>query len=283
MAGLGGELDSMIKRSIWGIIAAVFSYMVIRAGGIYLTLIIGALAVLAILEYVGLLKKQNFRPQTEVIIGISLLIMTFIQVNQFGLIKGDFQVNAERLIGFMIILAFFITLTFELMRGEPDQGLINAAVNLFGIVYIGMMFSFFLLVRFLNEGFFYLLSMAFITFANDTTAYFVGVNFGRHKLSPKISPKKSVEGSLGGLGGGLIMAAILGLIFQKSIWHMLAMGALIVIAGQFGDLIESIIKRNAGVKDSGSFLPGHGGVLDRMDSLLLSAPVVYYFVTYFRF
>jgi phosphatidate cytidylyltransferase len=170
------------------------------------------------------------------------------------------------------------------MRGDPNQGLINAAVNLFGIIYIGFMFAFFLLLRFIpgGDGFFYMLTTAFITFANDTAAYFIGVKFGRHKLSPKISPKKSVEGSLGGLLGGLIAAVVLGLFFGKSLWFMLILGVLIVIAGQFGDLIESVIKRNAGVKDSGMFLPGHGGVLDRLDSLLLSAPVVYYFVTYFR-
>lgn len=284
MAGLEGRLDKMLTRTIWGIIAAVIAFFIIMAGGIYLTLTIGALTTLAVLEYVELLKKQNLRPQTEVIIGISLLILTFIQANQFGLINENLFRSNEQLISFMLVAAFFILLIFELLRGDPNQGLINVAVNLFGIVYIGLMFAFFLLLRFMpdGDGFFYMLSTAFITFANDTAAYFIGIKFGRHKLSPKISPKKSVEGSIGGLLGGLVIAVVIGLFFHKPIWLMLLLGAMIVIAGQFGDLIESIIKRNAGVKDSGMFLPGHGGVLDRIDSLLLSAPVVYYFITYFR-
>jgi phosphatidate cytidylyltransferase len=119
-----------------------------------------------------------------------------------------------------------------------------------------------------------------VTWFNDTSAYFVGINLGKHKLSPRISPQKSIEGSIGGLVGGITGSLILAFIFHKPILLLIIMGALVTIAGQIGDLIESIIKRNAGVKDSGTFLPGHGGLLDRFDSLLLAAPVVYYTITF---
>jgi phosphatidate cytidylyltransferase len=183
----------------------------------------------------------------------------------------------------MLITVFIIIFCGELFRGSPEQGLINAAVNLFGTVYIGFMFAYILLLRFIpgKNGLVYVLFTVLVTWANDSAAYFVGINFGKHKLSPKISPNKSIEGSIGGLAGGLFAATVLSWYFQKPVGLMLLLGSIIVVAGQFGDLVESVIKRNADVKDSGSFLPGHGGVLDRFDSLLLSAPVVYYIVTYF--
>jgi phosphatidate cytidylyltransferase len=131
-----------------------------------------------------------------------------------------------------------------------------------------------------NDGLIYLLFALLVTWANDTMAYFIGSKFGKHKLCPNISPNKSVQGSLGGLAGGMICVIVIALIFKKPLLVMAIMGFLAVVAGQLGDLIESVIKRNAGVKDSGNFLPGHGGVLDRFDSLLLVAPVVYYMATY---
>jgi phosphatidate cytidylyltransferase len=144
------------------------------------------------------------------------------------------------------------------------------------------MFAYILLLRFIpgNDGLIYTLFTILVTWGNDTAAYFIGINFGKHKLSPRISPKKSVEGSLGGVLGGIVAAIIVAVVFHKAILSMIVLGILVVIAGQFGDLIESIIKRNAGVKDSGTFMPGHGGVLDRFDSLLIAGPVVYYLVSY---
>jgi phosphatidate cytidylyltransferase len=274
----------MIQRVISGILGAVMLIGLICAGDIYFTLAIGLLVTLAVLEYAELLKRQNFRPQTGVMIFISLLLLVFIQVTAKyrGLDPMESFRICERFLTLMLMVVFFMMSIIELFRGNPDQGLINVAANLFGTVYIGFMFAYILLLRFIPgpDGLIYVLFAALVTWANDSAAYFVGVNFGRHKLCPRISPKKSIEGSVGGLIGGLVGAALIGLIFKKPLWIMLVLGVLVVAAGQFGDLIESIIKRNAGVKDSGSFLPGHGGVLDRFDSLLLAGPVVYYVVTY---
>jgi phosphatidate cytidylyltransferase len=274
----------MIQRIVWGLGGALLLLGLIWAGSIYYTLAIGILVTLAVLEYSNLLKHQNLRPQTEVMLFISLMLLGLIHIaaNNYGLEAGESLQICERLLTFGLIIGFIINFSIELLRGDPENGLINTAVNLFGTVYIGFMFAYTLLLRFIpgGDGLIFTLFTVLVTWANDTAAYFVGINFGKHKLSPRISPKKSVEGSLGGLAGGIFAAIIIALAFGKPIPHLIGLGVLVVIAGQFGDLIESIIKRNAGVKDSGSFMPGHGGVLDRFDSLLMSGPVVYYFVIY---
>jgi len=274
----------MIKRMIWGALGGVLLLTLIYLGGLPFTLAIGLLTTLGILEYAELIKKQNLRSQTGVMIFCSLILLALIYI-----VVNDFRFNplksfiGERVLSLMLIIVFIVIFIKELLRGDPEQGSANAAANLFGTVYIGFMFAYILLLRFIpgQDGLFYVLFTVLVTWANDSFAYFIGVNFGKHKLSPKISPKKSIEGSAGGIGGGLLIAAALGWYSHKPATLMLLLGFSIVVAGQFGDLVESIIKRNAGVKDSGHFLPGHGGVLDRFDSLLLSAPVVYYIVICF--
>jgi phosphatidate cytidylyltransferase len=274
----------MNKRVISGALGAAFWLGLIVWGGLPYALSIVILVIWGIKEYTDLLKCQNLRPQTQVILFISLLLLVVIYaVNNYpALIDGNPLQHSERFVTLMIVVTFFIIFANELISGTPEHGLVNAAVNLFGTVYIGFLFAYMLLLRYLpgRDGLFYVLFTVLVTWFNDTSAYFIGIKFGKHKLSPKISPKKSVEGSVAGLLGGVIAAVLLGMFFQKPILVMSLMGIVVVAGGQCGDLIESIIKRNAGVKDSGKFLPGHGGVLDRFDSLLTAAPLVYYMVTY---
>ncbi|HPT87101.1 MAG TPA: phosphatidate cytidylyltransferase [Bacillota bacterium] len=273
----------MNQRVISGVLGGILWFFLVWVGGIYYTLAIGLLITLAMLEYIELLKKQNFRPQIRLLLGISLLLLALIHVilNHPGLEPWNSIYRSERMINLVMIVAFFAAIIHELLRGNPEQGLLNAAVNFFGTVYIGLMFAYILLLRYIpGQNVFYILFTILVTWANDSAAYFIGINFGKHKLCPKISPKKSVEGAIGGLVGGLLVSLGMGIVYRQPLWAMLVLGTVVVVAGQFGDLIESIIKRNAGVKDSGNFLPGHGGVLDRFDSLLLAAPVVYYTITY---
>jgi phosphatidate cytidylyltransferase len=117
-----------------------------------------------------------------------------------------------------------------------------------------------------------------ITWAADTVAYFAGRAFGKHPLAPHISPKKTWEGSLAGLIGSLAVAYAFHFWLTIPLPHLLAMATLGNIAGQMGDLLESAYKRSAGVKDSGSLLPGHGGILDRIDGLILCIPVIWYYL-----
>jgi len=276
----------MVQRLIWGVLGGALLLTLIGVGKLPFTLAVGLLTTLGILEYAELLKKQKIRSQTQVMLGGSLFLLGLIHVSSSNTGLDPFEALwiGERALPLILMIVFAVIFINELSRGNPEQGLINAAANLFGTVYIGFMFAYILLLRFIPgiDGLFYVLFAILVTWANDSAAYFIGINFGKHKLSPQISPKKSIEGSIGGFAGGLIAAVILGLFFDKDVIFMLILGFLVVAAGQFGDLIESVIKRNAGVKDSGYFLPGHGGVLDRFDSLLLTAPVVYYIVIYFK-
>ena len=117
-----------------------------------------------------------------------------------------------------------------------------------------------------------------ITWAGDSTAYFVGRAMGKHPLAPQVSPKKSWEGSVGGMVGSLIVGWAFSYWIRIPVGHLLAMAAIGNVAGQMGDLLESAYKRSAGVKDSGGLLPGHGGILDRIDALILCIPVIWYYV-----
>ena len=155
---------------------------------------------------------------------------------------------------------------------------------LFGVLYVGIPLSTVVSVRNLPSGAFLVLFLAVVTWASDSAAYYAGTLWGKHPLMPSISPKKSYEGLLGGLIGAIAAALLAQLWFASTLsWtDAVALGILLTLTGLVGDLFESAIKRRAGVKDSGGILPGHGGMLDRIDSLLFTAPTFYYYVVYVR-
>jgi phosphatidate cytidylyltransferase len=168
-----------------------------------------------------------------------------------------------------------------LSRSPLEQSLRDGAMTLFGVLYLGLTLSTLSMTRLLPLGEWLIFFLLLVTWASDTGAYLVGTLYGRHRLAPTISPKKSVEG----LVGGLIAAIIAG--YAARWWFLpelsgldcLILATLLTITGLWGDLTESAMKRSAGMKDSGGILPGHGGMLDRLDSLLFTAPVFYYYVT----
>ncbi len=153
----------------------------------------------------------------------------------------------------------------------------RVAVAFFALWYIGGGFFYLPVLRAADGGWERLLLAILATWAVDVTAFFVGTALGRHRLAPALSPGKTVEGALGGLAGGLIVAAVGARMVGMSILSGLGMGLVVGVAAQLGDLAESAIKRTVGAKDSGSFLPGHGGLLDRFDSMLFVLPVVYWY------
>ena len=146
-----------------------------------------------------------------------------------------------------------------------------------GVLYIPVLLVLLIPIRQAPQGFWLIFTLVFVVFAGDTLALYVGTFLGRHKLCPNISPKKTIEGSLGGLGGNLLAGLIMkltvfsGVGWGQAVIFCLAVGA----AGQIGDLFESQMKRASGIKDSGGILPGHGGMLDRIDALLFAGPVAY--------
>jgi phosphatidate cytidylyltransferase len=125
-----------------------------------------------------------------------------------------------------------------------------------------------------------LLFTLLLVWAGDTMAYFVGRNIGRHPMAPHLSPRKTWEGALGNLAGSVIVALVVQQWLDIPLRHLIGMAVLANIAGQGGDLLESSYKRSAGIKESGTILPGHGGMLDRIDALILAAPVVWYYFTW---
>lgn len=169
-----------------------------------------------------------------------------------------------------------------LSPGPMERRMKDTAITVFGIIYIGLTLSTVTSARLLSGGEWLVLFLALITWAADTGAYYAGTLWGKHLLAPRISPKKTVEGLLGGMGLAVAAALLAQVWFVPQLQPMdtVILGVVLTGAGLIGDLWESAIKRRVGVKDSGSILPGHGGMLDRIDSLLFTAPAFYYYVTW---
>jgi phosphatidate cytidylyltransferase len=175
--------------------------------------------------------------------------------------------------------SFFVSICYFLFRYKDIEDKFNYFCRLiFGIFYIGFLGSHLLLLRFLPEGNVWLIVGTAITSGSDTGAYFVGKAMGKIKLCPNVSPNKTVEGAVGGVIAGLVTGVGFALLFLPSINWLFFVGAsmLLSLVGIVGDLTESIIKRGTGTKDSGKCLAGHGGILDRVDSLLFVGPMLYY-------
>jgi phosphatidate cytidylyltransferase len=193
------------------------------------------------------------------------------------------------------VMAIWIILLWTLLRTlilckKDNYPFIPAAFSLFGVIYIGFSFMHLILLREtdtamliqtmfgqISFGEIYIWVAFLATWASDTFAYFVGTAFGRHKLAPSISPHKSIEGAIGGLLGAICAVVVFGHFAAIPMLHRIATGAIVGLVSPIGDLTESALKRFCGVKDSGTLLPGHGGVLDRFDSILFSVPAIYYY------
>lgn len=192
-----------------------------------------------------------------------------------------------------LLVALFATLLVHAARTGRTIGRMRPYYGLIGAAYIGALFSGFIFLRDLHgrivvppfpeadRGAWIMLFVCFCVWATDTFAYFVGRSLGRHKLAPALSPKKTIEGSLGGLAGGMLMGAAFGTWIHLPLQHGLAIGAIAGVVGQLGDLFESAMKRELGVKDFGNLMPGHGGILDRFDSLLFVVPLAYLYLRLF--
>ena len=166
-------------------------------------------------------------------------------------------------------------------RAPLEQSLRDGAMTLFGVLYLGLTLGPLSMTRLLPQGEWLIFFLLLVTWASDTGAYYVGTVYGRHRLAPTISPKKTVEGLVGGLIGAIIVAYAVRWWFLPELSGLdcLVLAMLLTITGLWGDLTESAMKRGVGIKDSGGILPGHGGMLDRLDSLLFAAPAFYYYIT----
>jgi phosphatidate cytidylyltransferase len=179
---------------------------------------------------------------------------------------------------FIIPFALYFLFTFK----ETKTAAMELSLLGLGFLYIPVLLVHLQMLRGLPHGQKWLFLIMVIVMAGDTAAYYVGTRFGRKKLCPRVSPNKSVEGALGGLAGSLIGALIAGFTFftELTMVDTLVTAIILGILGQLGDLFESFLKRSFGVKDSGVIFPGHGGVLDRLDSILFAAPFAFYYAVY---
>ena len=146
----------------------------------------------------------------------------------------------------------------------------------FGLVYVAVMLSFILLTRNLENGHLLVWLIFFCSWGCDTCAYCVGVLIGKHKMAPVLSPKKSIEGAVGGVAGAAGLGAVYAAIIHAPVVEYAVICAVGALISMVGDLAASAIKRNRGIKDYGKLIPGHGGILDRFDSVIFTAPVIYY-------
>ena len=181
----------------------------------------------------------------------------------------------------LLVLGFCLIALFRLK--EIRDAAKDAALVLMGFLYLPLLLSHLVLIRMLPEGISWLFLIMVIVMVGDSAAYYVGSSIGKNRLYPAVSPKKSIEGSLGGLAGSVIGALLSKAIYfpELTVVDCVATALLLGTLGQLGDLFESLVKRSCGVKDSGAIFPGHGGILDRLDSILFAAPAAYYYAYFF--
>lgn len=180
----------------------------------------------------------------------------------------------------LFIMAALLFLTIMQFKRRQNSGaIIGISTTLFGILYVSWFFSFLIKIRMLTGGIGLLGSLILMTKLGDVGAYLIGSRFGRHLLIPRISPNKSVEGAVGGLVFSVLGAIACQALMPFSGWQLIFVGLMIGVVGQLGDLSESLMKRDCEVKDSAEVIPGMGGVLDLIDSVLFTAPVFYFYIT----
>lgn len=259
----------LLKR----IISAVFLIAVIIAAITirwFFSIAIMFFIVLGLYEFFTMLEKKGISIYKYVGIGMGAIIPLSI-IFRFELTKK------WELLFIALSLLFLILMQFR--RRQNSGVIVDISTTLFGILYVSWFLSFLIKIRFMPNGAGLLAAVLLMTKLGDVGAYLVGSRFGKTPLMPRISPKKTVEGAIGGL-----LFSVLGALASKAFLnfnylHLIIMGCVLGILGQLGDLSESLIKRDCGVKDSGNLLPGMGGILDELDSLLFTAPVFYFYLS----
>lgn len=264
----------MFKRWLTALIGVPIIFACTYFGGFSFYIFVLVIALLSLNEFYGLMNKNGFSP--SYLIGFLVTIM-FISFTSYMVKHPLWEPYATGILTTAIIFTF----AGGLFLKKAHNSTVNASITLLGILYIGWMFCYLILVREFSPHGAYLMFLLISVWACDTFAYFVGTYFGKVKLAPYISPNKTVEGAV----AGLVISIVASFIFSKYIgmnsFHAVILGTIIGVVGQVSDLVESLIKRDVGVKDSSHIVPGHGGFLDRVDSFILTAPIMYYYIFWF--
>lgn len=267
-------------RLLSGILLVALALLFIIRGGYLLLIVSLLLALIGLMELYRVLgiNKSRLGGIGYVATVAYYLLLDFFSTSPYG---GMFETALALL--FLIAVLFCFVLTYPKYRVEQILG------AFFGVFYVSVMLSYIYLTREMIPGGQYIVWLIFLcSWGCDTCAYCVGVLFGKHKMAPVLSPKKSVEGAIGGVIGAALLTVIYTLIFRHAMGlapEQIAVLAVIAAAGavisMVGDLSASAIKRSYGIKDYGKLIPGHGGVLDRFDSVIFTAPVIYYLAMLF--
>ena len=271
----------MHTRIVSGIIAGIVVILALAfANPIIINIAITILAGIGIHEFYNAMRNLDYKPINW--IGYSSVVLLLL----LGFIDG------KKIFIFSMLLIAILIISMLIYAFSEEKSFVDVCITLFGVVYVTFLIAFFLLVYHyqwnsapIGRNFVWLI--LFGGTLTDTFAFLVGVTLGKHKLCPKISPKKTIEGAIGGTIGGMASFLVFAFVMNKY-WNfslnyliMAVFGIVVSIFAQLGDLVASYIKRYAKIKDFGNVLPGHGGVLDRIDSILFTGPVIYYFLVLF--
>ena len=232
--------------------------------------VVALVAILTLIEFVNLGKHKGYDIPLVLCVVLVAIIMAAFILEHLSVELGVFAT------------LLFIPASYVFSRKPLEDSLPSSAVAVLATTYVGMLTG--SLIRLRNdfpEGSKLVFFLLLVVWLGDSGAYYFGKSFGKHKLSPRISPKKTIEGLIGGIATSVIAAIVIHFTFFKSfpLIHAILAGVLLSFAGVVGDLAESMWKRSADVKDSGTLLPGHGGFLDRFDSILFTAPILYCYWT----
>jgi phosphatidate cytidylyltransferase len=290
----------MLKRIATAVVLIpIVMLLVLRAPVPVLAVFTAAIALVTVQEFLKLTESYGVEPlrlPTYIFVGLLFLLLAVTaaetpQVSALKFVLG---------LGFACAIVPFIFLTITMRRAQLSGAYPAAAASTFAFVYIAVPMAMLVQLRQQWAGAFWLLYLLLVVWSGDIFAYFVGRSVGRHLMAPRISPKKTWEGAAASLVASLTVGILLfnyalpissfllrvGLIQRRDglfglekpeLWPILLLTVVLNIAAQLGDLVESLIKRGAGVKDSGTILPGHGGMLDRIDALLFAAPVLWFY------
>lgn len=263
-----------LKRWLTAIVALPLLILLIARGGAFLFgFFICIVALIALLEFYNLVFKPGDGSRSFQAVGLACVpLIIYCAGNNF--IDGIYAA---------VFLNFFASALIVLKKFQVDQkSQLPAAKQLMGFVYICLPLSFFVILRNGTDGVSWVFLLLLLVAAADTGAYYAGTYLGRHKLCPSVSPGKTVEGFIGGVLAAIVVGSVAKFMLLPgvSFGFCLLLFLAVSIVGPLGDLFESTLKRSGNIKDSGKILPGHGGILDRIDALLFSIPVAYFFKVY---
>lgn len=270
---MSDKIKNFLVRALSGALFLAVMVSSILMGGEYFLIVFFLLTVIGLKEFYSLINSKM--ESAEVFAPLSILTGIVIYVSVVLFCKENAYEGFWLAAGFIGIAVLMI---FELFRNKKNP-VLNMAMSLMGLLYVAVPFSLLTYVEMVGEvGTQLLLAFFIVIWASDTGAYLVGMLFGRHKMFERISPKKTWEG----FAGGLMFALLCGYVFSNIDFFppytnlsWMSISFFIFLMGTVGDLVESMIKRNLGVKDSGVFMPGHGGLLDRFDSALIASPILF--------